>query len=124
MPMLKLHIFASQTCRQNSQCLQKSVPALMQEEFRNIFSFPSIKIKTPYTQTDTKKTHMLYIDNGLQTRLTGRPVGNSVAIAGEVINRKSVHLIKHCAKRTERCLKSAAVHTHKPLAYMQETILT
>jgi len=36
------------------------------------------KIKTPVTQTNTKKTMKLNSDNGLQTRWTRTPAGNSV----------------------------------------------
>jgi peptidylamidoglycolate lyase len=49
-----------------------------QEEFQNIFSSPSKKIKTPDTQTNPTKTVKLNNDNGLQTRWTRTPAGNSV----------------------------------------------
>ena len=49
-----------------------------QEKIQNIFSHPSKKIKTPDTQANTTKTVKLNNDNGLQTRWTGTPAGNSV----------------------------------------------
>jgi hypothetical protein len=48
----------------------KSVPVPTQEEFQNIFSSPSKKIKTPDTQTSPTKTVKRSIDNGLQGRWT------------------------------------------------------
>ena len=78
MPTLQSHTFASRTSRHTSQSLQKSAPVPTQKEFQNIFSFPSKKIKTPDTQTNTTKTHKLNNDNGLQTRWTRTPAGNSV----------------------------------------------
>jgi hypothetical protein len=46
------------------------VPVPTQEEFQNIFSSPSKKIKTPDTQTNPTKTEKRSIDNGLQGRWT------------------------------------------------------
>ena len=76
-PTLQSHTFASRTSRHTSQRLQKSVPVTPQEEFQNIFSFPSKKIKTPDTQTDTTKTLKRSADNGLQGRPSRTPAGNS-----------------------------------------------
>ena len=70
MPTLQSHTFASRTSRHTSQSLQKSVPVPTQEEFQNIFSSPSKKIKTPDTQTNPTKTEKRSIDNGLQGRWT------------------------------------------------------
>jgi len=56
----------------------KSVPAPTREKFQNIFSSPSKKIKTPDTQTNPTKTEKPNNDNGLQTRWTRTPAGNSV----------------------------------------------
>ena len=70
MPTLQSHTFASRTSRHTNQSLQKSVPVPTQEEFQNIFSSPSKKIKTPDTQSDTPKTEKRSIDNGLQGRWT------------------------------------------------------
>jgi hypothetical protein len=76
MPTLQSHTFASRTSRHTSQSLQKSVPVPTQEEFQNIFSSPSKKIKTPDTHTNTTKTVKRSIDNGLQGRWTRTPAGN------------------------------------------------
>jgi hypothetical protein len=105
MPTLQSHTFASSTSRNTSQSLQKNVPVPTQEEIQNIFSSPSKKIKTPDTQTNPTKTRKLNKDNGLQTRWTRTPAGNSVyvAIAGEVVNRRSVLLRNFFAKRTGKC---------------------
>ncbi len=73
---LQSHTFASRTSRHTSQSLQKSVPVPTQKEFQNIFSFPSKKIKTPDTLTNSSKTEKLSIDNGLQGRWTRTPAGN------------------------------------------------
>jgi hypothetical protein len=77
MPTLQSHTFTSRTSRHPSQSLQKSVTVPTQEEFQNIFSSPSKKIKTPDTQTNTTKTVKRSIDNGLQGRTTRPPAGNS-----------------------------------------------
>jgi hypothetical protein len=60
------------------QKCDKSVPVPTQEGFQNIFSFPSNKIKTPDTQTNTTKTPKLNNDNGLQTRCTERQLVTAV----------------------------------------------
>ena len=78
MPTHQSHTFASRTSRHTSQSLQKSVPVPTQEEIQNIFSSPSKKIKPPDTQTNPTKTRKLNVDNGLQTRWTRTPAGNSV----------------------------------------------
>jgi hypothetical protein len=77
MPKLQSHTFASRTSRHTNQSLQKSVPVQTQEEFQNIFSSPSKKIKTPDTQADTTKTLKRSADNGLQGRPRRTPAGNS-----------------------------------------------
>jgi hypothetical protein len=48
-----------------------------QEEIQFFFSLPSEKIKTPDTQTNPTKTVKLNKGNGLQTRWTRTPAGNS-----------------------------------------------
>lgn len=70
--------FASRTNQHTDQSLQKSMSAPTQEKIQNIFSRPSKKIKTPDTQTNPTKTVKLNNDNGLQTRWTRTPAGNSV----------------------------------------------
>jgi hypothetical protein len=77
MPTLQSHTFASRTSRHINQSLQKSVPVPTQEEFQNIFSSPSKKIKTPETQSDTTKTLKRSADNGLQGRPRRTPAGNT-----------------------------------------------
>lgn len=68
--MHKAHTFASRTSNRTDQSLQKSVLSPTQEEFQNIFSLPSKKIKTPDTQTNATLTEKRSIGNGLQGRTT------------------------------------------------------
>src|SRR5690606_32118115 len=70
--------FASRANQRTVQSLQKSMSAPTQEKIQNIFSHPSKKIKTPGTQTNPTKKVKLNNDNGLQTRWTRTPAGNSV----------------------------------------------
>jgi hypothetical protein len=76
--MLKAYTLPSRTSRHTSQNLAKSVLFPTQEEIQFVFSFPSEKIKTPDTQTNTTKAVKLNNDNGIQTRWTRTPAGNSV----------------------------------------------
>ena len=69
--------FASRTSQRTDQSLQKSMSAPTQEKIQNIFSHPSKKIRTPDMQTNPTKTAKLNNDNGLQTRWTRTPAGNS-----------------------------------------------
>ena len=69
--------FASRTSQRTDQSLQKSMSAPTQEKIQNIFSHPSKKIITPDTQTNPTKTVKLNSVNGLQTRWTRTPAGNS-----------------------------------------------
>lgn len=74
MPTLQSHTYRIRTMPPADQKCGKSVPVPTQEEFQNIFSSLSKKIKTPDTQADTAKTEKRSIDNGLQaqtTRTTG-----------------------------------------------------
>jgi len=73
----KAHTLPSRTSRHSSQNLPKSVLFPTQEEIPFFFSLPSEKIKTPDTQTNPTKTAKLNKDNGLQTRWTRTPAGNS-----------------------------------------------
>jgi len=75
--MLQSHTFASRKSRHTSQSLQNSVPVPLQKEFQNIFSSPSKKIKTPYTQSDTTKTLKRSADNRLQGRQRRTPASNT-----------------------------------------------
>lgn len=70
--------FASRKSQRTDQSLQKSMSAPTQKKIQNIFSHPSKKIKTPDTQTNPTKAVKLNNDNGLQTRWTRTPAGNSV----------------------------------------------
>ena len=105
--------FASRTSQRTDQSLQKSMSAPTQEKIQNIFSHPSKKIKTPDTQADTTKTVKLNNDNGLQTRWTRTPAGNSVyvAIAGEVVNRRSV-LLKNFVLNGQKSASNPLLHIH------------
>lgn len=78
MPTLQSHTYRIRTMPPAGQKCGKSVPVPTQEEFQNIFSFLSKKIKTTDTQTNTTKTWKLNSDNGLLTRWTRTPAGNSV----------------------------------------------
>ena len=73
----KAHTLPSRTSRHTSQNLAKSVLFPTQEEIQFFFSLPSEKIKTPDTQTNPTKTVKLNKGNGLQTRWTRTPAGNS-----------------------------------------------
>jgi len=73
----KAHTLPSRTSRHSSRHLAKSVLFPTQEEIQFFFSLPSEKIKTPDTQTNPTKTAKLNKDNGLQTRWTRTPAGNS-----------------------------------------------
>lgn len=114
MPTLQSHTFASRTSRHTSQNLQKSVPVPTQEEFQNIFSSPSKKIKTPDTQTNPTKTVKLNSDNGLQTRTTERQLVTAVlqkwrcsaSYDSEVVNQNLVLRLKFSGEN--RHLRKAA----------------
>ena len=64
--MLKAHTLQSRTSRHTSQNLAKSVLCPTREEIQLFFSFPSEKIKTPDTQTNSTKARKLNDDNGLE----------------------------------------------------------
>ena len=70
--------FASSKSQHTDQSLQKSMSAPAQEKIQNIVSHPSKKIETPDTQTNPTLTVKINNDNGLQTRWTRTPAGNSV----------------------------------------------
>ncbi len=74
---IKAHTLPSRTSLHTSQNSAKSVLFPTQEEIQFFFSLPSEKIKTPDTQTNPTKTAKLNKDNGLQTRWTRTPAGNS-----------------------------------------------
>jgi hypothetical protein len=60
----------SRTSQRYNQSFVKELAKPTQEEFQNIFSSPSKKIKTPDTQADTTKTLKRCVDNGFQERKT------------------------------------------------------
>ena len=66
MPTLQSHTYRIRTMPPADQKCGKSVPVPTQEEFQNIFSSPSKKIKTPDTQTNSTKARKLNDDNGLE----------------------------------------------------------
>ena len=70
MPTLQSHTYRIRTMPPADQKCGKSVPVPTQEEFQNIFSSPSKKIKTPDTQTNATLTEKRSIGNGLQGRTT------------------------------------------------------
>ena len=76
--MLKAHTLPSRTSRHTNQNLAKSVLFPTQKEIQFVFSFPSEIIKTPDTQTNPTNKVKLNTDNGLQSRWTRTPAGNSV----------------------------------------------
>ena len=69
--------FASRTSPSTDQSLQKSFHLSTPKEFQNIFSNASKKNKTPDTQTNTTMTVKLNNKNGLQSRWTRKPAGNT-----------------------------------------------
>ncbi|MBC7524699.1 MAG: hypothetical protein H7239_09700 [Flavobacterium sp.] len=105
-PMQKAHTLPSRTSRPSSQNLAKSVLSPRQKEIQFFLSFPSEKIKTLDTQTNTTKTVELNSSNGLQTRWTRTPAGNSTYPKGGVscskdsfvVNQTLVFQIKFCGK--------------------------
>jgi hypothetical protein len=64
----KAHTLPSRTSRHTSQSLAKSVLFPTQKEIQFFFSLPSVKIKSPDTQTNLTKTVKHNKDNGLQTQ--------------------------------------------------------
>ena len=78
-------------------------------------SSPSENKKYPNAQAYTTKimTVKLNNDNGLQTRWTRTPAGNSVyvAIAGEVVNRRSV-LLRNFVLNGQESASNPLLHIH------------
>ena len=72
------YTLASRTSQRTDQSLPKSMPALTQKKIQNIFSYPSKKIKTPDTQTNTTKTRKLNSNNGLQGQTTEHQLPTAV----------------------------------------------
>ena len=101
----KAHTLPSRTSRHTSQNLAKSVLFPTQEEIQFFFSFPSEKIKTPDTQTNPTKTVKLNNDNGLQTRWTRTPAGNSgfASCGVTVVNSSAVFQFNFSAGLTVLC---------------------
>jgi hypothetical protein len=98
--------FASPASPSTAQSLQKSFHlSIPVDRIQNIFSCPSIKIKTPDTQTNTTKTDKLNNDNGLQTRRTRTPAGNmGLASCGVTwLNSSAVFQINFSAGLTVLC---------------------
>jgi len=100
------YTLASRTSQCTDQSLPKSMPAPTQDKIQNIFSCPSKKIKTPDTQTNTKKTVKLNNDNGLQGRTTEHQLptavwrngGFSASYDSFVVGSSSVLRMNICAK--------------------------
>jgi hypothetical protein len=104
---MQTHTFASHTNQRLSQSLQKSVSAPTQKKIQNIFPFPSKKIKTLVTQTNTTKTYKLNRDIGLQTRWTRTPAANSgfASCGVTVVSSSAVFQINFSAGLTVLCLE-------------------
>lgn len=105
MPTLQSHTYRIRTMPPADQQCGKSVPVPTQEEFQNIFSCPSKKIKTPDTQTNPTKTVKLNNDNGLQGRWTRTPAGNSgfASCGVTVVNSSAVFQFNFSAGLTVLC---------------------
>jgi len=101
----KAHTLPSRTSRHTSQNLAKSVLFPTQKEIQFFFSLPSEKIKTPDTQTNTTKTRKLNNDNGLQTRWTRTPAGNSgfASCGVKCLNSSAVFQFNFSAGLTVLC---------------------
>jgi hypothetical protein len=131
MPTLQSHTYRIRTMPPADQKCGKSVPVPSQtemrsirehlekskttsEQFQNIFSHPSKKIKTPDTQTNPTKTVKLNSDNGLQTRTTERQLVTAVlqkwrwsaSYDSEVVNQNLVLRLKFSGEN--RHLRKAA----------------
>ncbi len=107
MPALQSHTYRIHTMQPADQKCGKSVPVPTQEEFQNIFSSPSEKIKTPDTQTNPTKTNKRSIDNGLQGRWTRTPAGNMrLASCGvKCLNSSAVFQLGFSAGLTVLCFE-------------------
>jgi len=103
--MIKAHTLPSRTSRHTCQNLAKSVLFPTQKEIQFFFSLPSEKIKTPDTQTNTTKPVKLNNDNGLQTRWTRTPAGNSgfASCGVTCLNSSSVFQFNFSAGLTVLC---------------------
>jgi hypothetical protein len=86
----QLYTFASHKSQRADQSLQKSMSALKQGKFQNIFSSPSKKIKTPDTLNNPTKTRKVNKNNGLQTRTTERQLATAVWIMAGALLRMTV----------------------------------
>jgi hypothetical protein len=100
------YTLASRTSQRTDLSLPKSMPAPTQEKIQNIFSYPSKKIKTPDTQTNTTKTRKLNSDNGLQGQTTEHQLptavlrngGCSASYDNFVVGSSAVLRLNFCAK--------------------------
>ncbi len=100
------YTLASRTSQRTDLSLPKSMPAPTQEKIQNIFSYPSKKIKTPDTQTNTTKTRKLNSDNGLQGQTTEHQLptavlrngGCSASYDSFVVGSSAVLRLNFCAK--------------------------
>jgi hypothetical protein len=108
--------FASRTSPSTDQSLQKSFHLSHADkiELKKI-SFPSENKKYATAQTKTTQTMTVKLnkENGLQTRWTRTPAGNSVyvAIAGEVVNRRSV-LLRNFVLNGQESASNPLLHIH------------
>ena len=104
----------SRTSQRYNQSFVKELAKPTQEEFQNIFSSPSKKIKTPDTQTNPTKTVKPNKDNGLQAQTTEHQLptavwrngGCSASYDSFVVGSSAVIRLNFCAKN--RHLRQAA----------------
>jgi len=80
----KAHTLPSRTSRHTSQNLAKSVLLPTQVEIQFFFSLLLKKLKHPTRKTNPTKTMKLNNDNGLLTRWTRTPAGNTGFTSGGV----------------------------------------
>jgi hypothetical protein len=117
MPTLHSHTYwqAPQAETQTKAC-QRVCLSHAEKKKLNI-PFPSINFNNVNPQTDTKTFGQLVAklnkDKGYKTRTTKTPACNSVyvAIAGEVVNRRSVLLINFVLNRQESA-SNPLLHIH------------
>ena len=116
MPIQQSHTYRIRTSHRTDQKCGKSVPAHPREKF--IFFLPSLRCfnffathnRHKNSWTITAKTHT---DSDLTMKKDRRPACNSVyvAIAGEVVNRRSV-LLRNFVLNGQESASNPLLHIH------------
>ena len=107
------HIYNSHKPTHRPKIAKELPPLPPREEFQNFSPTLLKKIKTRNRTDQHDMTVKLNKDNGLQTRWTRTPAGNSVyvAIAGEVVNRRSV-LLRNIVLNGQESASNPLLHIH------------